>query len=181
VDTFGVGEVVSSVAYGEGSVWVAASFNDGNEGGRIVRLDPETHEIQADIPVEVIPGWEVGGGAMVVEGGSLWMTGGLDAPGNFDDTGGGVDAAVIRIDTSTNRVVQTFNLGGRHGADLTLLSGELWVLLFGDETVDNAMEIVRVDPRTGEILGRFRLDAGWATRWWRPTDASSRRSVATRP
>lgn len=162
VDTFAVGEVVSSVAYGEGSVWVAASFNDGNEGGRIVRIDPETHEVQADIRVEVIPGWEVGGGAMLVEGGSLWVTGGLDVPGNFDDPGGGVDAAVIRIDASTNRVVQTFDLGGRHGADLTFLNGELLVLLFGDETVENAMEIVRVDPGTGDVLARFRLDADWA-------------------
>jgi Tol biopolymer transport system component len=162
VDTFAVGEVVSSVAYGEGSVWVAASFNDGNEGGRIVRIDPETHEVQADIPVEVIPGWEVGGGAMLVEGGSLWVTGGLDVPGNFDDPGGGVDAAVIRIDASTNRVVQTIDLGGRNGADLTFLNGELWVLLFGDQSVENAMEIVRVDPGTGDVLGRFRLDADWA-------------------
>jgi Tol biopolymer transport system component len=162
VDTFAVGEVVSSVAYGEGSVWVAASFNDGNEGGRIVRIDPETHEVQADIPVEVIPGWEVGGGAMLVEGGSLWVTGGLDVLGNFDDPGGGVDAAVIRIDASTNRVVQTIDLGGRNGADLTFLNGELWVLLFGDQSVENAMEIVRVDPGTGDVLARFRLDAGWA-------------------
>lgn len=162
VETFAVGHDVRSVVYGEGSVWVAASNNDGNEGGRILRIDPETHELQADIPVEVIPGWEVGGGAMVLEAGSLWVTGGLDAPGNFDDPGGGVDAALIRIDASTNRVVDTMNLGGRHGADLTFLSGEPWVLLFGDESVGNAMEVVRVDPASGDVLARFRLDASWA-------------------
>ena len=162
VETFEVGVDVRSVVYGEGSVWVAVSNNDGTEGGSIVRIHPETHEVQADIPVEVIPGWEVGGGAMVVEGGSLWVTGGLEAPGNFDDPGGGVDAAVIRIDASTNRVVQTFNLGGRHGADLTFLNGELWVLLFGDESVDDAMEVVRVAPITGEVLARIPLETTWA-------------------
>jgi dipeptidyl aminopeptidase/acylaminoacyl peptidase len=162
VDTFPVGEVVSSVAYGEGSVWVAASFHDGNEGGKIVRIDPVTHEVLAEIPVDVIPTWEVGGGAMVVADGSLWVTGAVDKPGTFEDPGGGVDAAVIQIDTSTDAVVQTFEVGGDVGADLTFLSGELWVLLFGDETVDNAMEIVRVDPGTGDVLARLRLDADWA-------------------
>ena len=67
VETFVVGEDVRSVAYGEGSVWVAASNLDGTSAGRIVRIDPETHEVQADIPVEVIPTWVVGGGAMVVD------------------------------------------------------------------------------------------------------------------
>jgi hypothetical protein len=162
IETFEVGVDVRSVVYGEGSVWVATSNDDGNEGGRIVRIDPGTHEIQADIPVEVIPGWEVGGGAMVVEGGSLWVTGGLKVPGNFDDPGGGVDAAVIRIDASTNRVVQTFNLGGRHGADLTFLDGELWVLLFGDESVNDAIEVVRIDPATGDVPASYQLDANWA-------------------
>jgi dipeptidyl aminopeptidase/acylaminoacyl peptidase len=70
VDTFAVGPDVRSVVFGEGSVWVATSNNDGSEGGRILRIDPETHEVQAEIPVEVIPTWEVGGGAMVVEGGA---------------------------------------------------------------------------------------------------------------
>jgi hypothetical protein len=118
--------------------------------------------VQADIPVEVIPTWEVGGGAMVVADGSLWVTGGLEAPGNFDDPGGGADAAVMRIDASTNEVVQTFTLGGTHGADLTFLDGDLWVLLFGDESVDHAMEIVRVDPITGDVLARIPLETTWA-------------------
>jgi TolB protein len=135
VATFDVGVDVRSVVYGEGSVWVAASNNDGTFGGRIVRIDPDTHGVQADIPVDVIPNWEVGGGAMVIADGSLWVTGSLEASGAFDDPGGGADAGVIRIDATTNEVVQTFTLGGAHGADLTFLNGDLWVLLFGDETV----------------------------------------------
>jgi len=134
VETFKVGVDVRSVVYGEGSIWVAVSNADGTDQGRIVRIDPESHEVQADIPVEVIPTWEVGG----------------------------VDAAVIRIDAWTNEVVDTFELGGEFGADLTLLDGQLWVLVFGDETVDHSMEVVRVDPDTGEVLARIPLTTSWA-------------------
>jgi hypothetical protein len=162
--TFPVGEDVRSVVYGEGSVWVAVSNNDGTFAGRILRIDPTTNETIATIDVEAIPTWEVGGGAMVVADGSLWVTGGLERPGAFDDPGGGADAAVIRIDTSTNEVVQTFALGGEVGADLAFLDGDLWVLLFGDETVDHSMEVVRVDPSTGEELARIPITTGWAHR-----------------
>jgi Tol biopolymer transport system component len=161
VRTFDVATSVTSVAYGEGSVWVAAPNNDGSFGGRIIRIDPVTHQVQAEIPVDVIPTWEVGGGAMVVLPGSLWVTGSIEAPGAFDDPGGGADAAVIRIDTATNEVVETFGLGGTHGADLTFQNGELWVLLFGDETVNNRMEVVRVHS-TGTVLNRIPLSTSWA-------------------
>ena len=154
VDTFAVAKDVRSVAVGEGSVWIAASNVDGTFAGHIVRIDPETNQVQADIPVEVIPTWEVGGGAMVVDGGSLWVTGAIEGPG----TDGISDAAVIRIDTSTNEVVRTFDLGGQVGADLTFLGGDLWVLLFGDD----GMEVVRVHTETGDVSPRHRLDANWA-------------------
>jgi Tol biopolymer transport system component len=154
VGTFPVGEDVRSVAYGAGSVWVAASNLDGTSAGHIVRIDPETHEVQADIPVEVIPTWEVGGGAMVVDSGSLWVTGAIEGP----STDGITDAAVIRIDASTNAVAQTFTLGGEVGADLTFMDGDLWVLVFGDD----GMEVVRVPRETGDFPASYRLDANWA-------------------
>jgi hypothetical protein len=110
VDAFAVGQDVRSVVYGEGSVWVAASNNDGSEGGRILRIDPETHEVEAEIPVEAIPTWEVGGGAMVVAEGSVWLAGAIDTGGSFEDPEGGIDAAVISIDAATNEVAQTIEL-----------------------------------------------------------------------
>jgi WD40-like Beta Propeller Repeat len=158
IETFGVGSDVRSVVYGDGSVWVATSNGDGSLGGRIVRIDPETHEVQADIPVAVIPTWEVGGGAMVVEDGSLWVTGGLDTSGLEGPSGAGL----IRIDTSTNEVVKEFDLGGDTGADLTFVNGDLWVLLFGDQDTRDWMEIVRVDPATGDVTAGIALDQGWA-------------------
>jgi hypothetical protein len=48
------------------------------------------------------------------------------------------------------------------GADLASVDGDLWVLLFGDETVDHSMEVVRVDPSTGQELARVPLTANWA-------------------
>jgi TolB protein len=161
VGTFQVGQDVRSVAYGEGSVWVAVSNNDGTFGGRILRIDPTTHNLEAAIVVDVIPTWEVGGGAMVFADGDLWVAGDLEMPGAFDDPGGGADAAVIRIDASTNEVVQTIALGGSGAADLTFLDGELWVLVFGDETVDHRMEVVRVDRAPGDVEMRIRLEADW--------------------
>jgi TolB protein len=153
VDTFEVGEIVSSVVYGDGSVWVAVLNSDGTWGGRIVRIDPETHEVQADIPVDVAPTWEVGGGAMVVHEGNLWVTGTIGlGPGQ------GRDAAVIRIDTSTNEVTHTFTLGGDSGYDLTFVNGELWVMGYGERSI----EVARVDTSNGEVLARFELDADWA-------------------
>ena len=162
VGTFPVGEDVRSVAYGEGSVWVAASNNDGTLGGRIIRIDPETHGVQAEISVDAIPTWEVGGGAMVFEDGDLWEVGDLERPGSSDDPGGGADAAVMRIDPATNEVVQMISVGGSGGADLTFLNDELWVLVFGDESANHRAEIVRINPSTGDVLARIPLETGWA-------------------
>jgi hypothetical protein len=175
---------VRSVVYGEGSVWVAASNDDGTSAGCIVRIDPETHEVQAEIPVEVIPAWEVGGGAMVVDGGSLWVTGAIEGPG----TDGITDAAVIRIDTSTNEVAQTFDLRGDVGNDLTIVNGELWGMSYGERSIEVARvgfveaddrgiwfqpdledEDGRVldvfDPATGEPAALVELDEGSPVRW----------------
>jgi hypothetical protein len=160
--TFAVGEDPRSVVYGAGSVWVAVSNNDGTFGGRILRIDPGTNETIAEIPVETIPTWEVGGGAMVVEGDNLWITGGVEASGGFESPGGGSDAAVTRIDVATNEVVDLYTLGGTVGADLAFLDGDLWALVFGDESVDNSMEVVRVDAETGAVLTRIPLSSGWA-------------------
>ena len=162
VDTFDIAVDVRSVAYGEGSVWVAASDDDGALGGRIIRIDPATHEVQAEIAVGAIPTWEVGGGAMTFADGDLWVAGDVEKVGDFDDPGGGADAAVVRIDPSTNEVVRVFEIGGTSAADLTFLNGDLWVLVFGDETVDHRMEVVRIDPMTGAVLTRIPLSSGWA-------------------
>ena len=69
---------------------------------------------------------------------------------------------MIRIDPATNEVVQTIPVGGSGGADLTILNGELWVLVFGDESANYRTEVVRIDPSTGDVLARIPLETGWA-------------------
>jgi WD40-like Beta Propeller Repeat len=162
VGTFPVGRDVRSVAYGEGDVWVAVSESGRSSSGRIVRIDPVTHDVQAEIPVGSVPTWEVGGGAMVFAEGDLWVAGALEKLGGTDSPGAGADAAIVRIDPSTNEVVQEYAMGGTGAADLTFLDGDLWVLVFGDETVDHGMEVVRVDLETGDVLARVPLDSSWA-------------------
>jgi TolB protein len=160
VETFDMGQDARSLVFGDGSVWVATASADGS--GRIVRIDPETYDVQAVISVGPIPTWEVGGGAMVFADGDLWVAGDLNKLGGLARPGGGADAAVVRIDPSTNEVVQVFAMGGVGAADLTFLEGDLWVLVFGDETVDHRMEVVRVDPETGDVTTRIPLETRWA-------------------
>lgn len=157
-----VGEDVRSVIFGAGSIWVAVSNNDGSFGGSILRIDPETGETVATIPVESVPTWEFGGGAMTVGNDSLWVTGGIEAPGGPDAPGGGSDAVLIRIDLATNQVLDAINLGGAVGADVAVDGSGVWVLLFGDKRVDHRMEVVRIDPATGETMARISLEARWA-------------------
>jgi hypothetical protein len=76
-----------------GSVWVAVRGEDSSESA-VIRIDPATDEVVARIPVDAVPGWDVGGGSLEFDDGTLCVVGGNDA--------GGV---VERIDTTTNRVV----------------------------------------------------------------------------
>jgi hypothetical protein len=87
-----------AVAYGAGSIWVAASANDGSFRGWILRIDPATNRIVAKIPVRSVPGWEIGGGGLTVGDGSVWVTGGVAAPGGVNSPGHGSNAILIRID-----------------------------------------------------------------------------------
>ena len=61
----------------------------------------------------------------------------------------------------TNEVVQGYAMGGTGAANLTFLDGDLWVLVFGEETVDHRMEVVRLDSETGDVLARVPLDSSW--------------------
>src|ERR671918_1790094 len=94
-----------SIVYGEGSIWVAASANDGTGAGTVYRIDPDTAEIIAEIPVPTVPGWETGGGAIEVAGGDVWVA------------GGGADARLVRIDPMTNTVDLDIHVQGRFLGD----------------------------------------------------------------
>jgi hypothetical protein len=138
-----------SIVYGEGSIWVAASANDGTGAGTIYRIDPNTAEILAEIPVPSVPTWETGGGGMDVANGSLWIAGYLDD---------GDQAGLLRIDAAANEVADIVPLGGRFAGDVEIDEHGVWVTVFAGSSVD----LVRLELPTLAVGIRTDLMAGWA-------------------
>jgi hypothetical protein len=149
-------DFATSAASGFGSVWIAQSANDGSNTGWIHRIDPSTGQTIARIPIDTIPSWEVGGGAMATGAESLWVGGAVDRP---DEPGlPKSDAAVTRIDPETNSVIAVMELGGDFAADLGVDATGVWVSLFGDD----GMEVVRLDPEAGTVTARIPMESSYA-------------------
>ena len=146
----------NAIAVGEGSVWVASRANDGTSGGSIFRIDSETGELMAVIPVGTVPSWETGGGGLEVGGGSVLVVGGMEAPGGPGSSGDCCDGLLLRIDPVLNRVVQEIPLGGFHGDDVAVDETGVWVVLSTRGGAGKA-ELVRVDPDRGEVVSRVGL------------------------
>jgi len=138
----------SSIVYGEGSVWVAAWVEE-TDGNLLYRVHPDTGEILAEIPVASIPGWETGGGGMVVAGGSVWIAGYVEQ---------GDQAALLRVDPATNEVADVVPLGGDFAGDVAVDEHGVWVTVFARPSV----QLVRLDPVTLTEEMRTDLGADWA-------------------
>ncbi|MGH2767099.1 MAG: hypothetical protein ACRDKA_14505, partial [Actinomycetota bacterium] len=139
----------SSIVYGEGSIWVAASANDGTGAGTVYRIDPDTAEVLAEIQVPSVPGWEVGGGGMEIAEGSLWIAGYLDD---------GDQAALLRVDATTDELADVVPLGGQFAGDVAVDEHGIWVTVF----VEPSVELARLDPGTLAVDMRSSLDVDWA-------------------
>jgi DNA-binding beta-propeller fold protein YncE len=129
---------VNSVAYGEGSVWVSVA---GDHGNSIVRIDPQTQEILATIPVPVVPAWVVGVGGLTVTSGRVWVA------GNANDGG-----EVVSIDPTTNQVDQQFRVHA-HVADVAVIGSEVWVL--GDQNGGPVLGLL--DESSGDLAPALSL------------------------
>ncbi|MDP9330850.1 MAG: hypothetical protein M3P11_09470 [Actinomycetota bacterium] len=140
----------NAVAYGEGSVWV--TYYD-DTGGHLVRLDPATGETVADIPIEVFPTWENGGGGLTFGDGSVWITG--SSPRSH----------LLRLDPSTNQVIADIDLGPGFGADVAVAESGVWVMSVGPGgspgTDDDRMRVDRIDPTTDQIVATIPLHFGY--------------------
>jgi hypothetical protein len=139
----------SSIVYGEGSIWVAASANDGTGAGTVYRIDPDTAGILAETDVPTVPGWEVGGGGMEVAEGSLWIAGYLDE---------GSQGALVRIDADTNEVGAVYPLGGDFAGDVAVDEHGIWISLFSEPSV----ELARVERAPLVVDLRTSLGVNWA-------------------
>jgi streptogramin lyase len=140
----------TTVAYGAGSVWVSVDPVDSSDRS-ILRIDPTTDEIVAKIPMPGVPGWEIGGGGLVVAEGSVWVAGRLDGAGS------GSDGFITRIDPSTNSVIDTITLKEGDVADVAVDREAIWAL------IGNPGEpaIVRIDPSSREAVATIPLDGGY--------------------
>jgi hypothetical protein len=145
-----VGPYPRAIAVGEGSVWVAVRGEKSSEGV-VVRIDPATNEVVARIPVDAVPGWEIGGGGLAVDDGSVWVAG----------AAGGDGGVIDRIDTASNRVVDSIHVDGRPADVATFASGFVWVLLRGDPDSPRVLEI---DVSTHDIVSETDLAGAYGRR-----------------
>ncbi|HET7870859.1 MAG TPA: hypothetical protein VFM85_11165 [Actinomycetota bacterium] len=148
-DTINVGRA-TSVAYGAGSLWVSIDPLDSADRA-VLRIDPENDRILATIPTSVVPSWEIGGGGLSVGDGSVWVAG-------RDESGDGALGAVVRIDPSTNLVVDTIPLEGGSVADVAANGDAIWVLISGNP---GRPKIVRIDPSSGKVVAGIPLSGGY--------------------
>ncbi|MDP9243112.1 MAG: hypothetical protein M3O84_08065 [Actinomycetota bacterium] len=139
---------LSSIAYGDGSAWVALREDDSFNQYSVVRLDGGTGQESAKIPVDTVPDWEVGGGGLVFADGSLWVGGRTYDRATQQDGG-----EVIQIDSQTNSVVHTISLPAPV-ADLAFDANGLWVLTSrgGTPTLE------RIDPVSGDVAASITLE-----------------------
>jgi hypothetical protein len=119
---------------GEGALWgvsVVRPAGDGSEQRFLVRVDPHTNQVAATIPDIAAP--------VAAGNGAVW------AVGNAPALEG---AHILRIDSRSNQVVATIDLGYEGVSAITTTEGSVWALAFrgsGDE------DLVRVNATSNQV------------------------------
>ncbi|WP_144630542.1 DUF6923 family protein [Bordetella genomosp. 13] len=106
-------------------------------GDRIKKLDPRTGEVLDDLPAP-----EGGNSGMAWAEGSLWV-------GQY------AARRIHQVDPDTGRILRTLN-SDRHVTGITWADGDLWHGTWEDD----ASELRRIDPRSGEVLQVLQMPAG---------------------
>lgn len=156
-----VGETVSipgvnAVVVADGNVWVQVQGGDRGCGGELVRFDEETGQRVASIPVEGLAGWEIGGGGLSATTKTVWVL------GRVCPRTGPMGVVLQQIDVASNSVVDVFELGPGHAADVAASDTGVWLLLVRPSEHDEAAEIIRFDPATDQVVATIPLRAGSA-------------------
>jgi dipeptidyl aminopeptidase/acylaminoacyl peptidase len=133
--TIPVGSFPQDIAVGAGAVWVTVNDFPQDEHW-LLRIDPETNEIVANIPVN-------SAGHVAVGSAAVWT---------IDDIGGSRDG-VLRIDPTTNEVMATIPVGS-YAFDVAVDSTGVWVTRDID-SAGRSGEVIRIDPLTNEIVARI--------------------------
>lgn len=145
---------LSGVAVGEGAVWVA-SWGPASEAGgqdrfgdkKLVRVDPGTNEVVAEIPIEQDA---LEGGASSVdvdeESGAVWVT--------------SVNGKLFRVDPENNRVVAGIELGD-YAWEVETFAGDAWTIYetgVNDASGASIQRVARIDSKTNQVLGPMKAE-----------------------
>jgi YVTN family beta-propeller protein len=129
----GASHSVDGLAVSARALWVASGADD-----RVLRLDPATGRIVAEIPIAAVPHARLASPYGIAAGdGAVWVTNALA------DT-------VSRIDPRLNAVTATISVG-RRPTRLVVGEGAVWVLNAGDGTVS------KIDPSRSTVTATIRL------------------------
>jgi streptogramin lyase len=130
------------ITFGAGSVWIC-DRQDGAAG--VIRLDPQSNQIQAQIDVR--------------EGRGLWCNGGLQVTAQgvwvpiFDGLSPLRQHLLERIDPATNKVADLIVLGADMTPSLAADERGVWVC-------DPTRGLYRVDPKTKQVVAQVLLPGG---------------------
>lgn len=158
-----LGSGMARVAVGEGAVWVL-------QGGRLLKIDPKSNQVQSFIPgIRGLPSFAAGeGGVWVPEGSKLLkldpQTGAVTARipvkcQNITVGAGSVWATnsrkgtVSRIDPRTGQVVATIDVD-QSPMVLAVGEGAVWVLCWEKNMV------FQIDPATNQVVAQVPLGIG---------------------
>lgn len=129
------------IATGAGSVWVGLASGQNNADGSILRIDPTTNEIVAEITIA----GTTFRNRLAATDDAVWVA-----------TTGGV---VQRIDPTTDTVVGEIDLGAGVSA-LAADESAVWAIVIDDRSdqgLQNQGRLVRIDPATNEVIAEVAL------------------------
>jgi DNA-binding SARP family transcriptional activator/ABC-type branched-subunit amino acid transport system substrate-binding protein/streptogramin lyase len=136
----------SSVAVGEGSVWVLDS-----DDKTVTKLDPETSRVQRVFSTQSRP-VDIAAGA-----GAVWV--GNGGSGDLGD----MPRSVSRIDPASTAVVDTIDLPPPAGGHLSGIGGlsrqKMAVTPEAVWVINPDQSISRIDPRTNDVVARVKARA----------------------
>lgn len=128
--TITVGRIAGDMVAGAGAIWVSDA-----EAGKILRIDPSTNEVVAQIDAFA---------QSIAFDGSLWA---------IHETGS--DASLLQIDPATNTVVATIPLPGVGPGStrgLAAGAGSIWISMPVPVSDQAVPSVVRVDPVSQTIV-----------------------------
>lgn len=130
------------ITFGAGSVWIC----DRHDGaGGVIRLDPQTNRIQAQIDVSEDRGLWCNGDLKVTAQG-VWVP-------IFDTTNPLRQHFLERIDPATNKVTDLISFGADMQVDIAADGHGVWVC-------DPTRGLYRVDPQTKRVVAQVLLSGG---------------------